>query len=122
MVGTVRELMMYHASNFQTEQDRISQAKHALNFLKESLDGADTPHAKFMNSAATMMADKEDNYIRHEYLAEENNAFYFHEFIDDARKHGLEYLGDSDLHRMFIGNLPANAAEKLGAINDIVKN
>lgn len=121
MIGTVRELMLYHASNFTTEAERINQAKLALGFLKDSLDGAETPHAKFMSSAANMMADKEDNYIRHEYLAEENKAFYFHEFIEDARAQGLEYLGDSDLHRMYVGNLPASAAEKLGVINDIVK-
>ncbi len=121
MVGTVRELMMYHANNFQTEQDKITQGKSVLNFLKDALGDAKTPHAKFMAEAANMMANKEDNYIRHEYLAEENKAFYFHEFIADAKKHDLEYLGDTDLHRMFIGNLAPNAAEKLGAINDIVK-
>ncbi len=121
MNGTVRELMLYHANNFQNEQEKISQARSVVSFLKESLENAKTPHAKFMAEAANTVSDQEDNYIRHEYLAEENKAFYFYEFIENMKKHNLQYLGDSDFHRMFVGNLSAKTAEKLGVINDIVK-
>ena len=121
MINTVRELTMYHATNFTDVKDKIQQARASLNFLQESLDGQNTPHAKFMQTSAKYMAEREDHYLRHEYLAEENQAFYFNEFIDMARGKGLEYLGDTDIQRMYIGNLPQKAAEKLGTITDIVR-
>jgi methyltransferase-like protein/2-polyprenyl-3-methyl-5-hydroxy-6-metoxy-1,4-benzoquinol methylase len=121
MINTVREAMLYHSANFQDVNHKIQQSRAALAFLNESLEGQSSPHAKFMKECANEISDKENNYLRHEYLAEENKAFYFHEFVDMANKHSLQYLGDTDIHRMFVGNLPKNAAEKLGAINDIVK-
>jgi methyltransferase-like protein/2-polyprenyl-3-methyl-5-hydroxy-6-metoxy-1,4-benzoquinol methylase len=121
MINTVRELMMYHSSNFTDVKDRIQQARASLNFLQESLEGQKTPHAEFMESSAKQMVEREDHYLRHEYLADENQAFYFNEFIEMAQEKGLAYLGDTDVQRMYIGNLPQKAVEKLGTINDIVR-
>lgn len=121
MIKSVRELMMYHSKNFSDVDDRITQARAALNFIQESLEGQDTPHAQFMQISAKSMANKENFYIRHEYLEENNEAFYFNEFIEKARANDLEYVGDTDVQRMYIGNLPKKAMEKLGTINDIVR-
>lgn len=57
----------------------------------------------------------------HEYLEDENTAFYFHEFMEHARDNKLQYLGDSSLPSMFSGNMPPDAMEKLSGINDIVR-
>lgn len=121
MVGTIRELMLYHAANFPDIKQKITQARAAVNFLNETLDGQKTPHAEFMKSFAKVIAEKEDHYVRHEYLAEENKAYYLNDFIKMAAKYSLQYLGDTDVHRMYVRNLPVNTAKKLGAINDIVK-
>lgn len=121
MINTVRDIMLYHSGNFQDIKHKIQQSRAALNFLNESLENQQSPHAKFMKECADGIADKEDHYLRHEYLAEENKAFYFHEFIEMAREHSLDYLGDTDIHRMFIGNLPKDAAEKLATLNDIIQ-
>lgn len=121
MINSVREIMMYHSTNFENVQDKITQSRAALNFIQESLDGQNTPHAEFMQASAKNMASKEDYYIRHEYLADENKAFYFNEFIEKARANDLEYIGDTDVQRMYVGNMPKKAIEKLGTINDIVR-
>ncbi|MDP4708518.1 MAG: methyltransferase regulatory domain-containing protein [Rickettsiaceae bacterium] len=121
MINTVRELMMYHSGNFTDVRDRIQQARASLNFLQESLAGHKTPHAEFMEASAKQMAEREDHYLRHEYLADENQAFYFNEFMAMAQEKGLAYLGDTDVQRMYIGNLPQKAIEKLGTITDIVR-
>jgi methyltransferase-like protein/SAM-dependent methyltransferase len=121
MINSVRELMMFHSSNFSDVKEKVVQSRAALGFIQESLEGIKTPHAEFMQSAAKVMADREDHYIRHEYLSEENKAFYFNEFIAKAREKDLEYVGDTDVHRMYIGNMPKKAIEKLGTIKDIVR-
>lgn len=121
MINSIRELMVYHASNFENVNDQISQSRLALDFISDTVKDLDTPYAKLVNQMAEDLKGKADNYLRHEYLADENQAFYFHKFIEDARKHDLEYMGDTDVQRMFTGNLPAEAAEKLNQINDIVR-
>jgi len=121
MINSVRELMMYHSTNFDKVPDKITQSRAALNFIQESLEGQKTPHAEFMQASAKNMAGKEDHYIRHEYLEENNKAFYFNEFIEKARENDLDYIGDTDVQRMYVGNMPKKAVEKLGTINDIVR-
>lgn len=121
MTNTVRELMMFHSSNFSNIGEKIQQSRAALNFLQESLEGQKTPHAEFMQESAKRMALSEDHYLKQEYLSKENKAYYLHEFVDIARSNGFEYLGDSDVQKMYVGNLPPKAAEKLGTISDIVR-
>jgi methyltransferase-like protein/2-polyprenyl-3-methyl-5-hydroxy-6-metoxy-1,4-benzoquinol methylase len=121
MINSVRELMMFHSTNFSEVKEKVTQSRAALSFIQESLEGQKTPHAEFMQEAAKVMAGREDQYIRHEYLAEENKAFYFNEFIAKARENDLEYVGDTDVHRMYIGNMPKKSVEKLGTIKDIVR-
>jgi methyltransferase-like protein len=92
-----------------------------LKFVTESLENSPTPYAKFLKENAESLMKYEDSYIRHEYLSEDNTQFYFHEFMDIAKSKGLAYLGESNFHTMFIGNLPQKAAEKLADIQDIVR-
>ncbi len=39
------------------------------------------------------------SYILHEFLCEENQAFYFHEFNEQLQAHGLRYVADADRNR-----------------------
>jgi SAM-dependent methyltransferase len=50
-------------------------------------------------------ADQSDSVLYHDDLALPNDAVYFHEFIAHARRHGLEYIGDSDVRLMSGGGL-----------------
>jgi methyltransferase-like protein/cyclopropane fatty-acyl-phospholipid synthase-like methyltransferase len=121
MINTIRDMMMFHSSIFDDTQNKLQQAKLFLNFVNESLDSSASPYAKFLKLEAGNLSKHEDHYLRHEYLAEENVQFYFHDFMDMAKAQGLSYLGDTNIHAMFLGNLPESAAEKLKSINDIVR-
>lgn len=121
MMRTVREFAQFHADNFGDTAEKIQQGKLALKFLSDSLEGQDTPYAKFMHQFSNMILNQGNSYFYHEYLCDENKQFYFHEFIKMASKHNLQYLSDTDLPKMFVGNLPKEAANKLYAIKDIVK-
>ncbi len=121
MIRTIRDMMLYHSKNFANSQEKISQSRLLLNFVKESLDGQDTPYANILRQEAEFLANQSDQYLRHDHLEEENKQFYFHEFIDYATKHGLQYLSDSSLPSMYLGNMPQNFAEKLKDLNDIVR-
>lgn len=123
MVNSIRDMMLFHASHFTTVTDKVLQAKLFFDFVNESLENNTSSYAKFLAAEASMLKRHEDCYLRHEYLGDENQGFYFHDFIDMAKKHNLQYLGDTKVQTMFIGNLQNNNATKvLSSINDIVRS
>lgn len=69
----------------------------------------------------TVAFDKHpDQYVYHEHLQEYNRAYYFNEFVSEAQKHSLQFLGESDLPSNWIGKLNEKAKSKLEKVNDLV--
>ncbi|HEV8501523.1 MAG TPA: class I SAM-dependent methyltransferase [Casimicrobiaceae bacterium] len=53
----------------------------------------------------TNRAGQTDSVLYHDDLAQPNDAVYFHEFAAHAERHGLAYIGDSDVRLMSGGGL-----------------
>jgi methyltransferase-like protein/2-polyprenyl-3-methyl-5-hydroxy-6-metoxy-1,4-benzoquinol methylase len=121
MIRTIRDMMLYHAEIFADVKDKIQQSRLLLNFIKDSLEGSTTPYAGILKAEAELLSKQSDHYIRHEHLEEENTQFYFKEFMSEAAKHNLQYLGDTVLSSMYLGNMPKNVVEKLATVKDIVR-
>ena len=121
MVNTVRDMMQFHGETFQATGDKVNQGMLFLKFVADSLKGNDTAYAQFLQSEAEQLKDKNVSYLRHEHFSEDNVAFYFHDFISMAQKHGLNYLADSHLSSMYLGNMPEKSREQLGTIQDIIR-
>lgn len=122
MVKTIRDMMLYHTAGFNTIQEKLSQARLLLQFVIDSLEGSETPYAEVLRNEAKLLAQQPDSYLRHDHLEDNNVPFYFKDFIGQAQAVGLQYLGDSSLASMYIGNMPAKAVEKLQEVNDIVRS
>lgn len=122
MIKTIRDMMLYHTDGFVNDSDKISQARLLLNFIKDVIHEQDTPYAKLLSQEAELLSKQSDYYLRHDHLEEENKQFYFHEFVDELKNHKLQYLADSLLSSMYIGNMPQKAIEKLSTIKDIVRS
>jgi len=120
MVRTIRDMMIYHAKSF-SENEKVSQSRALLEFVKESLEGSDTPYAKVLKQEAELLSKQGDHYIRHDHLEENNKQFYFSAFMQKAKEQGLQYLSDCSLSSMYLGNMKQQVAEKLQEINDIVR-
>ncbi|ABV73922.1 seryl-tRNA synthetase [Rickettsia canadensis str. McKiel] len=121
MVRTIRDMMMYHSSSFANVRDRIVQSRLLLEFVKDSLENSKTPYAEVLKTEAGLLAKQTDHYLRHDHLEEENAQFYFHEFMNEARKYNLQYLADCNLSTMYLGNMPPKVVEQLKSVNDIVR-
>jgi methyltransferase-like protein len=106
---------------FAQTQDKVTQARLILDFIKDSLEGVTGPHADMMRVESAMLANQPDNYLRHDHLSENNTQFYLHEFATRARAHNLQYLSDCNISGMYLGNLAPKVAEKLKSIDDVVK-
>ena len=121
MLKTIRDMMLYHAQNFGTAQDKITQSRALLSFVKESLEGQDTAYAKMLAQEAELLSKQADHYIFHEHLEANNTAFYFSDFVIEAAKHDLQYLSDTSINTMYLGNLQPKVATKLKDITNIVQ-
>jgi methyltransferase-like protein/ubiquinone/menaquinone biosynthesis C-methylase UbiE len=122
LIKSIREMMLYHTSRFESPSEKAVEARRLLNFIKEGNVEKDGAYAKIIQKEIENLQDSGDSYLIHDHLEENNEPFYFHNFMVKADKNNLQYLGDSFIPSMFIGNMPDETVEILKTIgNDIVR-
>lgn len=121
-VRTIRDMMLFHTESFTDPKEKVSQARSLLNFVNEGLADRTEPYALMFKEEAKMLSNQNDYYLRHDHLEEENKQFYFNEFVAEAGKHDLQYLSECSLGSMYVNNLPAEIAEKLSGIKNMVRS
>jgi methyltransferase-like protein/2-polyprenyl-3-methyl-5-hydroxy-6-metoxy-1,4-benzoquinol methylase len=118
---TIRDMALFHSKSFASPQEKVTQARLLLDFIKDSVKGSDSSYSKLMMESVELLKDKPDYYIAHDFLEDNNKQFYFSDFMEMAQKHNLQYLSDSSVSTMFLGNLSEDISKKLGEINDIIR-
>jgi methyltransferase-like protein/SAM-dependent methyltransferase len=111
--GTMRDLMRYHAAAIADPRARVEEARAIAAFLADSVAAANTGYEALVKAEAAVLREQPDDYVLHEYLEDTNEALYFHQFIERAASHGLQYLADADFGTMLASNFPADAAQML---------
>lgn len=106
--GVVRDLICHHAGGFDEPGQVIAQARAIVGLAAEAQRN-DDPYSKLIREEYYFLSRAPDGYLYHEMLEEHNEAFYFHEFVDQIESAGLRYLGDAELSQMFTWDLPAAA-------------
>ena len=116
----LRDMMLYHTKDMNDPAEKVQQARELLNFLLECSTESFSNH-NFLKHEIGLLKNADDSYLMHDHLEAENTAFYIHEFMEEAQKHGLQYLGDTSISQMYLGNLPQKAQETFAGIQDIVR-
>ncbi len=120
-VRSLREMMLYHTARFTNPAEKVSQARALLDFLIENVPEGRAGYRAVIEEERKMLKGTNDSYLYHDHLETNNRQFYFHEFAELANARGLAYVGDSNVNTMFLGNLPAQAARQLQAVDNIVR-
>jgi methyltransferase-like protein/cyclopropane fatty-acyl-phospholipid synthase-like methyltransferase len=120
-IKSIRDMMLFHSANFANISDKLQQAKLFLEFVKEALNNSETPYSQIIKQEAQLIAGQRDSYIRHDHMEEENHPYYLHKFVEEAEKRGLQYLGDTSVPSMYLGNMSASVIEKLSQVKDVVR-
>lgn len=118
MRGSVRDLLLYATREAQGADEKYRSAIAALERLQHALQGAEADTQRYIQKEIGYLLKAHPSYLLHEYLAGENNAFLFSTFLDDAQRHGLQYVCETDLHTLFDTTLSAEAQAALGGIDD----
>lgn len=116
MRGAVRDIMRYHAMQFDDPVQRVGQARAILDFLTQWVPSENNPYGVLLQSELETLSHSPDYYILHEHLEDINEPLYFYEFVERAGRHGLQYLAEADFSTMLASNFPKDAAETLWKI------
>lgn len=116
MRGTIRDVMMYHARQFQGATTQVQQARAVLDFIAQSALAEDSPYARQFKADVEELRGQSDSYLYHEFLEPVNIPLYFHQFVERAQRHGLQYLGESEFSTMMPHHLPPQVAQTLQKI------
>lgn len=117
MRGMIRDMMLYHAQGFEGWKRKVEQARGMLSFLANAHgDAANGAYANHLRAEAALLDLQPDDYLYHDHLSDLNHPVYFHQFIEQADKHGLTYLGESDLNAMLPVGLPERVQATLHQI------
>ena len=100
MRDMLREMMLFHVQRFEAPDERVRQAKALAKFIAQAQDVEDE-YRVWMKSEFESVLNHEEGHLYHDELAEISVPLYFHQFVDQAASHQLQYLGEANYFEMF---------------------
>ncbi|MBV8214681.1 MAG: methyltransferase regulatory domain-containing protein, partial [Verrucomicrobia bacterium] len=113
----VRGMMRFHISAFETPSDKIGQARGLLKFLSDSKTKSDY-YLDVIRAELHRLLKYSDTGFFHDDLNEINQPFYFHEFIGDARRHRLQFVGEAGPNDLNLAELSPEVSSKMHALEN----
>lgn len=111
--GIVRDMMLFHGTQFKEPATRLAQAKALVAFVAQSSREDASPYQKLLQSELEILGKSEDYYVHHDHLEENNHPLYFHEFARKLAVNGLQYLGEAEFSTMVSTNFGPEIAKTL---------
>jgi SAM-dependent methyltransferase len=118
-----RGMMRFHVSRFESPTDKIGQARGLLKFLSESKAQPDY-YIEAIRAEFDRTVKYTDEAFFHDDLSEVNQPFYFYEFIADAGRHGLQFIGEANANELNSEKFTPEAAKRMNeleAADEIVR-
>lgn len=118
----LREMMIYHARDRGVPADQVAQGRALAEFLAHAAGTGGNVYGRMLQEEVRRLQTYTDSQMFHEYLEEENQPVYFHDFAARAQRYGLQYLGDAEASTMFTRNFPKPVAETLDRLGtDVIR-
>lgn len=122
MRGMLRDMMLYHSRKFDDPKMQINQARALIQWLGESVKSEDNPYGVLLKTELENMQHWKDTYFRHDSLEEINEPVYFHQFIEHAERHGMQYLAEAEFTSMLASNYTSGIDDTLNRLGrDIIE-
>jgi SAM-dependent methyltransferase len=113
--GMVRELLRAQTAPRGGLRARAAAAQELAATVAASFAAStEHPYSALMAREFRLVAEGEISYVAHEYLADDNHAYWRSEFLALARAHGLACITDADFDQDS-GRIPADLSEQLAA-------
>lgn len=115
-----REMMRFHTQHVTDPERRVSQGLAMVKFVADSIPSHLKNHADTVRHELARLSELPTNYLLHDDLGEQNQPFYFHEFVTDAARHGLQFLSEAEFRSMQDHRLPDKARSILREAGDVL--
>ena len=90
----IREMMLYRGRKAADPAESLAMGRQIVQFVSEH-----TPNSTFFRDLIRHyqkhLSNVQDRYLLHDHLELVNDPRYFWQFIEEAKAHGLAYVGDS---------------------------
>jgi SAM-dependent methyltransferase len=119
----VRAIMRFHTQNFDTVQEKARQGRALIKFLAESRPKTNY-YVESLRAQLERIERYQDESLYHDDLSPINQPFYFHEFMADAQRYGLKYVGEAapgDLESIKFTPEVINKMNELQGASEIVR-
>ena len=116
LLDTIREMMQFHTRNVRIPRERLRQARELLEFLVQAYPNEDI-HGVLLRQELKLLLERKPEFFYHDELNEHNHRFYFHEFVEQARNQGLQFLSEARLLSMQTDTFGPEVAEKIRAFS-----
>src|SRR5574340_123541 len=90
----MREMLQFHTGGIDDPREVMQSAREFLSWLKTGQQ--ETRFGRELDD----MIKRDPAVLFHDELAPENHPFYFHQFAEDAARHGLQHVADANLREM----------------------
>ncbi|MGH3028980.1 MAG: methyltransferase domain-containing protein, partial [Gaiellaceae bacterium] len=104
VLRSIRDMMLYRTRHMSDPLERVAEAKRFVEFLAETLPPESGAFGAFVDTYARALRERWEVVDRqaaaavlHDELSEVNEPTYFHRFVEEATRHGLQYLAEADL-------------------------
>ena len=102
----VWEMLKFHVDHLPDPRQRITEARTLARLLATGRAAPDE-YTAVVQRELERVADRDPAVLFHDDLAATNDPVYFHEFAEHAARHGLQFLGESELQTMgYVGLTP----------------
>ncbi len=114
----IRNMMLYRTRSAHSPQEKTQQASEWIEFMAKAL--SEKPESAYSAVFSSYLAQQTlrrengaDAAFLHDELEANNQPFYFHQFIDLAQQHGLQYLVESDFSSVIPSGFSADVIDQL---------
>jgi methyltransferase-like protein/cyclopropane fatty-acyl-phospholipid synthase-like methyltransferase len=114
----IRGMMKYHVSEMDTPQQKIEQGRALVKFLAESSTDEPDFYRSILAKEYRRVSQQLESSVFHDDLADTNHPVYFHQFVDHAARHGLQYLSEAQFFEMQSGIFSSEAVDVINQISD----
>lgn len=97
--GILRDAMLYRSGPAPGAMQRVRQARTVLDFLARNLP-RESPYGVALRQDLEGVLNMSDPFLCHDLLEDVNEPVYFHQFIDAAQRHAMQYLAEAEFSAM----------------------
>jgi methyltransferase-like protein len=119
----VRHMMRFHAQKFEGAAEKAAQARALVKFFADSRMKPDY-YTESLRAQLGRVTKHSDESLYHDDLNAFAQPFYFHEFMEEAARHDLQYIGEAvpdDSDRTLFTPEALRRMSELEGANEIVR-